>query len=70
MSVYRKVISDIATVEDVLYAMGKGNTIPDDDNDKLIMLEEESKENTNRFIAIADNPNIKTMGINQKVILH
>lgn len=68
MSIYRKVISDIATVENVLYAMGKGNIIPDDDNDKLIMLEEESKDNTNRFISIADNPSLKTMAIIKKYI--
>jgi hypothetical protein len=69
MSAYRKVISDIEKVEDVLYAMGKGLDVSKDDNDNLLILEEESKNNTENFIAMVDSSTLKTRSLIEKYII-
>ena len=69
MSAYRKVLTDIEKVENVIYAMGKGLEMPDDDNDKLLLLEDESKSDTARFIAMVDSSTLKTRALIEKYIV-
>jgi len=69
MSAYRKVIADIEKVEEVLYAMGKGLEITEDDNDNLLLLEEESKSNTESFIAMVDSSTLSTRALLEKYII-
>ena len=68
MTSYLSVIQSVSKVENVLYAMGFGATIPSDDRDKYIMLDEKSKQNVSKFIAISNDKNLETLGLIEKYI--
>jgi hypothetical protein len=66
---YLELVKDIEKAENVLYALGKGSTIPKNDVDKLLMLDEESKLQTELFMTIANDPQVKLKGEIEKLIV-
>ena len=65
---YLTACKDISTVENIIYALGFGKFIPDGDVDKFQFLNEKSIEMTDKFIRIATNKNLKTLGLIEKYI--
>ncbi len=68
MNLYLKMIKSVSSVENTLYAMGFGNEIPSEDIDKFTMLDEKSKSDTSKFINIANNSHLETLGLIEKYI--
>lgn len=68
MSAYLDIIKNVSKVENVLYAMGFADEIPEDDIDKYTFLDEKSKENSNKFIRVATNKNLEQLGLIEKYI--
>lgn len=62
MNKYVEVIKNFETVENVIFAMGKGDNMPVNDIDKLSYLEGISKSETKKFISTCDNKDIKSIG--------
>lgn len=68
ISAYLKACNDISTVENIIYALGFGDSMPDNDVDKFTFLNEKSVQMTDKFIRIASNKHLKTIGLIEKYI--
>jgi len=68
MNLFLDLIKNKNDVEDVLYAMGLGNEIPEDDTDRFSYLNNKRTTDTAKFISIASNKNRALLGKIEKLI--
>lgn len=71
INTYIKVIQSTSKVENILYAIGKGDTIKSmDETDQFLLLEEISKNDTKRFVSVANDKNLTTRGLIEKYVAY
>lgn len=71
MTTYIKVIQSLPKVENILYAMGKGDELKTlDETDQFLLLEKLSKDKAQQFVTIANDKNLEAKGLIEKYIAY